>query len=464
MTTFTEALIQIVPDIRTDGAAAVRSCLIGLGRQLQEDPDSQTHSLQTWWQWLDDEGYDRETLATILTQVCNARIGEPQLAELSSFIKASKDNPAGIAMLLEQIKQSHPSFAEEVETLESLALEEENQLGATAGGLSKGGKWGIGAGVGIVGVAGIAVAVHIWKSKRNGTRTIEREVTDRAETREESFDITLRSESTEVYHHVAEDPQKIIGSLKSNESQPRERYAITQFSDKDLSDEAETYVNAHSKKFERDVEKLAKEKIESNYLNDEDLWGRDMEKYLDANGGGEEKRLKGIYGDLKIYTSGGREKDIKKFKESLEYENALSRWGRTQYGAAIRNEARKTYEESTKSIQQAYKDLLRIEKAYKENGGLHALSKEISKAEGFANKDVDEAIEEIDKFGTKLSIDVENRAKEALEEYEKAVKEFARREELEAAQLAKDGAEKMEATAIKTEEAAERAAKEDIFV
>ena len=142
----------------------------------------------------------------------------------------------------------------------------------------------------------------------------------------------------------------------------------------------------------------------------------------------------------------------------------MSRWGRSQYGARIRNEVRRTYEESTKSIQQAYKDLLRIEKAYKENGGLHALSKEISKAEGFANKDVDEAIEEIDKFGTKLSIDVENRAKEALEEYEKAVKEFARREELEAAQLAKDGAEKMEATAIKTEEAAERAAKEDILV
>ena len=464
MTTFTEALIQIVPDIRTDGAAAVRSCLIGLGRQLQEDPDSQTHSLQTWWQWLDDEGYDSETFATILSQICKVRIGEQSLNELTSYIKSSKDNSDGITMLLEQVKQSHPSFAEEVEILESLALEEENQLGATAGGLSKGGKWGVGAGVGIVGIAGIITTVLILKSKKNAKRTIEREVTERAETREESFDITLRSESTEVYHHVAEDPQKIIDSLKSNESQPRERYAITQFSDKDLSDEAETYVNAHSKKFERDVEKLAKEEIESNYLSDEELWGRDMEKYLEANGGSEEKRLKEIYGNIRTFTSGGREKDIKKFKESLEYENAVSRWGRSQYGARIRNEVRRTYEESTKSIQQAYKDLLRIEKAYKENGGLHALSKEISKAEGFANKDVDEAIEEIDKFGTKLSIDVENRAKEALEEYEEAVKEFARREELEAAQLAKDGAEKMEATAIKTEEAAERAAKEDILV
>ena len=92
MTNFTEALIQIVPDIRTDGAAAVRSCLIGLGRQLQEDPDSQTHSLQTWWQWLDDEGYDRETFATILSQICKVRIGEQSLNELTSYIKSSKDN------------------------------------------------------------------------------------------------------------------------------------------------------------------------------------------------------------------------------------------------------------------------------------------------------------------------------------------------------------------------------------
>jgi len=52
MATFTEALTGIIPDIRTGAAAEVRSSLFGLARQLQEDSDSQSHSLQTWWQWL----------------------------------------------------------------------------------------------------------------------------------------------------------------------------------------------------------------------------------------------------------------------------------------------------------------------------------------------------------------------------------------------------------------------------
>ncbi|MCX5969109.1 MAG: hypothetical protein NTV57_16055 [Cyanobacteria bacterium] len=464
MTTFTEALIQIVPEIRTDGAAAVRSSLIGLGRQLQEDPESQTHSLQTWWQWLDDEGYDRETFATILTQVCNARIGEQPLAELSSFTKASKNNPAGIAMLLERIKQSHPSFAEEVETLESLALEEENQLGATAGGLGKGGKIAL-ATIGAIGVVGlVSGGIYLAVARKNKSGTISHGIEREAVRESEIAQRTISNESREVYLHVADDPQKIIDSLKSNESQPRERYAITQFNDKDLSDKAEIYTKAHTKQFERDVEKLVKDEVEKSYLNDEDRLNADTQKYFEANGGSEEKRMKEMWGEnLGSFARDGKLRDIEKYKGTAEYDKVVSTWGKTRYGREAESDARKAYEKSTESIQQAYKDLLVIEKAYKENGELHALSKAISKAEGFANKDVDKAIEEIDVFGTKLSVDIEERAKEARQNFDKAAEEFAKKEELEAAQLAEDGARKAEVAAVETEEAAERAAKEDIF-
>ena len=64
----------------------------------------------------------------------------------------------------------------------------------------------------------------------------------------------------------------------------------------------------------------------------------------------------------------------------------------------------------------------------------------MSKVEGFANTDVDDAIEEMDRFGTKLSIDVEKRAKEAVQEYEKAVDEFAKQEEREARQFEEQSA------------------------
>ena len=239
MTTFTEALIQIVPDIRTGTAADVRSSLIGLARQLQQDPESQTHSLQTWWQWLDDEGYDRETFATILAQICKVRIGEQGLFELTSFITSSKDNADGIAMLLEQVKQSNPSFAEEVETLESLARDEENQLGATAGGLSKGGKIGIAKRA--VGVAShVGAGIYLAVSRRQTTfvgSEIERETVREIE----SYKYTIGNEISEVCVQVADNPQKFIDSLKSNEAQPRERNAIAQSNDKDLSVKTEIY-------------------------------------------------------------------------------------------------------------------------------------------------------------------------------------------------------------------------------
>ena len=254
MTTFTEALIQIVPDIRTGTAADVRSSLIGLARQLQQDPESQTHSLQTWWQWLDDEGYDRETFATILAQICKVRIGEQGLFELTSFITSSKDNADGIAMLLERVKQSNPSFAEEAETLESLALEEQNQLEATAGGLSTGGKIGIT--IGAVGVAslvggGIYLAV---RKKKQGTNN---NVIERGGAREvENVDRNVKNETNVVEARVAEHPQLVIENLKSNEFQPREQSAIKDFNAGELNTKATNYAMAHGKKLVRaEVEK-----------------------------------------------------------------------------------------------------------------------------------------------------------------------------------------------------------------
>lgn len=432
MTTFTEALIQIVPDIRTGTVADVRSSLIGLARQLQQDPDSQAHSLQTWWQWLDDEGYDRETFATILAQICKIRIGEQGLFELTSFITSSKDNADGIAILLEQVKQSHPSLLEEVETLESLALEEENQLGATAGGLSKGGK--IGTAVGVVGVASlVGGGIYLARARRNRPGGINQAIRQGGDRVIENVERDVRNEINEGVAQVAEHPQKVIENLKSNEFQPREQSAIKDFNAGEINDKAEHYAMAHGKK-------LVRAEVEKSYLNDETRLDNAMEEYFKVNEGGVEKRLRetGVRFDHELRD--GKLADIKKFKGTQEYEDEVSKWGKGPWGQDAEREASKVYIESLDSTIKAYKALIVIEKSYKENMKLHEISKGISELEGFANTDVNEAIKEMDRFGTKLSIDVEKRAKEAVQEYEKAVDEFAKQEEREAREFEEQSA------------------------
>ncbi len=446
MATFTQELTEIAPNIASHEAAAFRSSLIALGRQLQDEPDSQAHSLQTWWQWLDDEGYDRETFATILTQICNVKIGEQSLLELTSFITSSKDNSDGIAMLLEQVKQSHPSFAEEVEILESLALEEDNQLAATAGGMSKGGKIGIAVGaVGLTGLIGGGIYLAIARKRRTGAMN---QAIERGGVREvENIDRNVRNEINAVEARVAEHPQKVIENLKSNEFQPREQSAIKDFNAGELDTKAEHYAMAHGKK-------LVRAEVEKSYLNDETRLDEDMKAYFEANGGGEEQRLREAGVTWEFQLRNGKLNDIEKFKGTQAYDNRVTSWGKTTYGRSAEREVSEVYIESLDSTKKAYKALIEIEKAYKENMKLHDISKIMSKAEGFANTDVNDAIKEMDRFGTKLSIDVEKRAKEAVQEYEKAVDEFAKQEEREARQFEEQGAQFAEQRAKELENAA----------
>jgi hypothetical protein len=95
---------------------------------------------------------------------------------------------------------------------------------------------------------------------------------------------------------------------------------------------------------------------------------------------------------------------------------------------------------------------------------LHALSKITGEVEGFANTEVDNVINEIDVFGTDITMDVEKRAKEAKYEFDKSLESFAEKEELEAAQVAKDAevkaAREAEVAAAEADDAAKNAFKD----
>jgi hypothetical protein len=153
-------------------------------------------------------------------------------------------------------------------------------------------------------------------------------------------------------------------------------------------------------------------------------------------------------------------KNVKaEYEESPGFAENLSKWTKTTAeGQAAERKAKAFYERSTAS---AYKDLLAIEKNYKEMGEFHIWSKMQSKADGFANTEVDKVINEIDVFGTDITMDVEKRAKEAKYEFDKSLESFAEKEELEAAQVARDteakAARETEVAAAKVDDAAKNA-------
>ena len=424
MTTFTEALIQIVPDIRTGTAADVRSSLIGLARQLQQDPESQTHSLQTWWQWLDDEGYDRETFATILSQICKVRIGEQSLNELTSYIKSSKDNSDGIAILLEQVKQSHPSLLEEVETLESLALEEENQLGATAGGMGKGGE--IGTIVGVVGVAGIIGGVIWYKATRKNkpdtiAHAIERETVRESE--EGEHDVT------DAYHQTIVEHEHFF----KEERTQAEKEIITAYKDKEIIAKAESCAKAHSERFKKEVDEHIKKELRHSYLNQR-VYEPEIVKYDKEKGS---KILEDLaddrWGRIKespVYIA--RKAELVKEIENSSDDRGFSKWISTDEGMKAEEWARERYESG---IKHGYEKILKVERDSRKFDIAQGVREIEREANTLANTEVHEAIVEIDALGTEIRLDIEEHATDAKNKFDKKAGNFFAEEERKARQI-----------------------------
>jgi len=447
MATFTEALTGIIPDIRTGAAAEVRSSLFGLARQLQQDPDSQSHSLQTWWQWLDDEGYDRETFSTVLAQICKARIGEQSLNELTSCIKSSKDNADGIAMLLEQVKQSNSSLLEELETLENLALEEENQLGAAAGGLTTGGKWGIGAAATVVtlGVAGL-----IWynKSKGNSSKTMKSAVEQKVEQQIERVEDNLKIESEASLRRVELTSQKDLGQLIENPDKGNitdrliEVKPINEFTPEEIDAKAEYCTKAHLRKFKDAVENRIESDLRRLYESDSSGYRIDMLEYDKKNSNVIKKMVNKdnhIYKDeLNLldyqFKSKGEVRALRdKYENSGQYEKDYKTY------LEKHPEGREYYtEERVKSIKKAYKNMLEVEKGLRSNAGFTEWVKNVSRKDGFAKKIAQDGLQDANIFKTDIEMDIEAKSRREFRVYEEFVEEYARTDAAKAKALAKE--------------------------
>jgi hypothetical protein len=220
MASLLETLQLIDPAIASEAAAEFRTALVAILQQLEQDETAANRSLQGWWTWLDEEGYDRDGFGLILNQVCEAKLGEQGGTELRAFLQASAAEPEGLPRLIDHVQSEVPDLAQTIESLEALAVEEEQQLVATAGGMSKGATIGLAVG-GTVAVLGISGLVGYAVHRRNKTRaaneareradqmlTVEKENAAAALRKEARMGVRAgRGDEDVILEEIAHDPE-----------------------------------------------------------------------------------------------------------------------------------------------------------------------------------------------------------------------------------------------------------------
>ena len=116
---------------------AFRSCLCAMAARLRSEDSAAALSLAEWWQWLDDEGYERESFATALRHICQSSLSEPAWTELQSDVHCMQARPEGLPELCHHVQERFKTLASTMERLEACAQAEQHALEATAAGMSK---------------------------------------------------------------------------------------------------------------------------------------------------------------------------------------------------------------------------------------------------------------------------------------------------------------------------------------
>ncbi|MCX5969101.1 MAG: hypothetical protein NTV57_16015 [Cyanobacteria bacterium] len=276
-----ETLQLIHPAMAAGAAAEFRSALVAILQQLDQDETAVNRSLQGWWQWLDEEGYDRDGFGLILNQVCEAKLGVQGGAELRGFLQSSADEPEGLPKLMEHVQTNHAALAKEIETLETLAVTEEQQLQATAGGSSAGKDVAISLGVvtgtaatiyvGYKAVNGVRWLANKWRNRNQGAleRDIDRDEvrgTERLEREAGDLERQARREEGPLLERAMKDPAEL---LKYTESMRRDvvlnKTSITEYTEQHIELRVEKLVGDHAVAFaETTIDKDIKDMIRSS--------------------------------------------------------------------------------------------------------------------------------------------------------------------------------------------------------
>ena len=226
MPSLLESLQLINPAVAAGAAADFRSALVAILQQLDQDEAAVNRSLQGWWQWLEEEGYEQEGFGLIFNQVCEAKLGEQGHAELLSCLQSNAAEPEGLPRLIEHVQSDYPALAKEIESLEELAVTEEQQLHATAGGTKAGKDTGIAVGL-LVGTAatvlvgykakkGVQWLANKWKNRgQAATEKIEKDIqedklrgTEKLERETRNLENQAQGKEESLLKKTLKDPEK----------------------------------------------------------------------------------------------------------------------------------------------------------------------------------------------------------------------------------------------------------------
>jgi hypothetical protein len=170
MNSLLQQLADIDPCISAGQAAEFRTVSLAIAQRLQGEPTSLPLSLNDWWQWLDDEGYDRDIFGPILGRICSARMDDSAYHGLLGFLQANADLTEGIPTLHQYVHALHPELEQQLDNLLAVAHEEETQMNNVAGGASKKEKiW-----IPIVAIGTpLTIGLIIWGVKRKGSERVK---------------------------------------------------------------------------------------------------------------------------------------------------------------------------------------------------------------------------------------------------------------------------------------------------
>ena len=138
LTTLIDELQRFGVANSVDKSCQFRSALVSVVDQLRDEDGASAHrSLQAWWQWLEDSGLESHTFASVLRQITNTIIGDFARQELETYIHKISTEVDGLPRFMEHVQDSYPKLTTTFEKLEVLAIHEQQQLEAVAGGMDK---------------------------------------------------------------------------------------------------------------------------------------------------------------------------------------------------------------------------------------------------------------------------------------------------------------------------------------
>ena len=358
------------PRLSPAAIVALGDGLIAISNELHTTAAAESHSLNGWLQWLEDEGYDGSHFVEALQSLCRQQLDAATYAQLQATASARADQPEGMQQAIDHLNEIDPVLLEEILKIEQTRQEQLQVLNARAGGVNKKNPYICT----VEAMGGLGVGVGIYKLVQKWCRRPAEAVVDREVVREgEMVHAEVRAGEREAVNVVQEDPQAQAERLQREAfpelHQLKEGGAITlkkdvrNIFDEDIVKTALDFSTAHRQLFTKsygkdlmenettrlyhqssDIKKLLKEHTVKLLKENPDLL-RDSERQIDAYA---EQIIEGKFkGNLAM---------LEKINNSAQFKKDYSEgWAKFQSGIT-NNELRKPFGEK---LTARYKELIK---------------------------------------------------------------------------------------------------------